>query len=176
MAIKPVSKMGDALLATPSMPVTEFGTEELYALIKDMQETMAERRGVGIAAPQIGVNKRVIIFGFERNERYPDQKPVPYTILINPVVEILSDEILEAWEGCLSVPGLRGLVPRHAKIRYSGFDPEGNPISREAEGFHARVVQHECDHIDGMLYPQRIRDMKAFGFEEVIWEKIYGKK
>jgi peptide deformylase len=174
MAIKPVVRMGTERLSQPSLPVTEFGTPALYQLIEDMRDTMAERKGVGIAAPQIGCYLRVMVFGFETSERYPDEAPVPFTILINPTIEILTHDMADGWEGCLSVPGLRGLVPRYTKINYTGFDPEGNPISRVAENFHARVVQHECDHLDGILYPERVKDMKYFGFETEIWERIYG--
>jgi peptide deformylase len=137
---------------------------------------MIEKNGVGIAAPQIGVYVRVIMFGFEHNDRYPDKDAVPFTILINPSYEPLSDEKEEEWEGCLSIPGLRGLVSRFKKIKYSGYDPQGHFIEREAEGFHARVVQHECDHINGFLYPQRMNNMKHFGFEEEMWERLYKKK
>jgi peptide deformylase len=172
MAIKTVSRMGDDQLATPSLPVTEFGTQSLYALIEDMKDTMNEKKGVGIAAPQIGVNLRVVIFGFEKNERYPNKKPIPFTVLINPTMEILSDDTTEDWEGCLSVPGLRGKVPRYTKIKYSGYDAEGNFFTREAEDFHARVVQHECDHIDGVLFPHRMKDLSSLGYEDLVWEKI----
>jgi peptide deformylase len=166
MPIKTVIKMGNEKLATPSLHITNFSNGELKELIKDMQDTMKETGGIGIAAPQIGINKRVIMFGFEKSERYPNEKPIPFTVLINPVIEILSDETIDGWEGCLSVPGLRGLVPRYKKIQYSGYNLEGNAISRVAEGFHARVVQHEYDHIDGILFPRRIKDMKFFGFED----------
>jgi peptide deformylase len=178
MPIKSVVRLGNKLLATPSIPVPieQFATATLFDLIKDMHDTMQEKGGVGIAAPQIGCNQRVIMFGFEQNERYPDKKPVPLTILINPVITVLSDETTDDWEGCLSVPGLRGLVPRYNKIQYTGFDPEGNPISRIVEAFHARVVQHECDHIDGILFPQRIKDMKFFGFEEELSEALHRQK
>jgi peptide deformylase len=175
MTIQSVVKMGNTQLATASLPVESFSTPELRELIQDMQDTMNEKGGVGIAAPQIGCNQRVVIFGFEKNERYPNEKPVPLTILINPTIEVLSDEMIDGWEGCLSVPGLRGLVPRYRKIKYHGFDIEGNPISFIAENFHARVVQHECDHLDGILFPQRIKDMQYFGFEDEIWQRIYGK-
>lgn len=175
MTIKLVSKMGNKKLATPSLPVNNFSNGELKELVNDMQDTMKEKGGIGIAAPQIGCNLRVIMFGFEKSERYPNEKAVPFTILINPIIEVLSDEMVDGWEGCLSVPGLRGLVPRYKKIQYSGYDDEGNSISQVAEGFHARVVQHECDHIDGILFPQRIKDMKFFGFEDelkdIIWPK-----
>lgn len=166
MTIKPVVKMGNKQLATPSMPVETFATPELFNLLQDMQETMLAKGGVGIAAPQIGVNWRVIMFGFEKSLRYPNEKPVPFTILINPEITILSEEMVDGWEGCLSVPGLRGLVPRYQNIEYSGFDAYGNEIKRHAQGFHARVVQHECDHIDGILYPERLRHLKYFGFED----------
>jgi peptide deformylase len=175
MPIKSVVKLGNKQLAAPSLLVDNFATPDLLELIKDMQDTMKEKGGVGIAAPQIGCNKRVIMFGFDKSERYPNEKPIPFTVLINPVIEILSDETVDGWEGCLSVPGLRGLVPRYKKIQYNGYDPEGNLISRIAEDFHARVIQHECDHIDGILFPQRIKDMRFFGFEDelkdVIWPK-----
>lgn len=168
MTIKCVSKMGNTQLAMPSQPVIEFGTAFLRELIQDMHDTMKEKGGVGIAAPQIGFNLRVIIFGFEKSNRYPNEAPVPFTILINPTIEILSDEKLEGWEGCLSVPGLRGLVPRYQCIQYRGFDIDGVLITRRAENFHARVVQHECDHLDGILFPQRIQDLRYFGFEDEI--------
>jgi peptide deformylase len=166
MAVQPIVRMGSAQLATPSLPVKRFATPELRALLKDMEDTMQEKGGVGIAAPQIGVNLRVVIFGFEKSERYPNAKPIPFTVLINPVITPLADEQEEGWEGCLSVPGLRGLVPRYKKIRYTGFDENGATIDRTVEGFHARVVQHECDHLDGILFPQRVRDMRHFGFED----------
>jgi len=170
MAIRPVVKMGNAQLATPSLPVKQFATNALRSLLVDMQDTMKEKGGIGIAAPQIGVNLRVVIFGFEKSERYPDAKPIPFTVLINPVIEVLSQEQEEGWEGCLSVPGLRGLVPRFTKIRYRGFDADGRPIDVTAEGFHARVVQHECDHLDGILFPQRVKDLRHFGFEDELGE------
>lgn len=166
MAIRPIVKMGNKQLATPSIAVERFGTAELSKLVTDMQDTMLHAGGIGIATPQIGVNLRVVIFGFEKSNRYPDAEPIPFTVLINPVIEILSDTLVEGWEGCLSVPGLRGLVPRYKSIRYSGYDMEGNAFTREASDFHARVVQHECDHLDGILFPQRIRDMRSFGFED----------
>src|SRR3990167_3465103 len=176
MAIKSVIKMGNEKLATPSLPVTNFSNCEIKELVSDMQDTMREKGGVGIAAPQIGCNLRVVMFGFDYNERYPNEKPVPFTILINPTIEILSDEMVDGWEGCLSVPGLRGLVPRYKKIQYSGYDIDGQPIFCMAEGFHARVVQHECDHVDGILFPQRIKEMKSFGFEDelkdIIWPQV----
>jgi peptide deformylase len=166
MPQQPVVKLGNPQLATPSEAVMEFATPTLRGLIEDMHDTMLAKGGVGIAAPQIGINQRVVMFGFEKNARYPDEAPVPFTVLVNPVIEILDSETVDGWEGCLSVPGLRGLVPRYRSIRYRGFTPEGEAIDRIAEGFHARVVQHECDHLDGILYPLRIRDMRFFGFED----------
>ncbi len=164
MAIKTVLKMGEISLLEKSSPVEQFDTPELDQLLTDMWDTMAAEDGAGLAAPQIGVNLRVVIFGFEDNPRYPDADSVPQTILINPVIVELNDQREEGWEGCLSVPGMRGLVPRYTDIRYSGFDQKGNPVERVASGFHARVVQHECDHLDGILYPFRIEDMRYFGF------------
>jgi peptide deformylase len=164
MAVKPVLRMGDPRLLQVAEPVAEAGTGALRALVRDLHDTMAAENGAGLAAPQIGVGLRVVVFGFERNPRYPDAPEVPPTELVNPVIEPLGDDMEEGWEGCLSVPGLRGWVPRHRRIRYRGMDPEGRPIDRVAEGFHARVVQHECDHLDGILYPRRIRDMTRFGF------------
>ncbi|WP_028455133.1 peptide deformylase [Chitinilyticum litopenaei] len=172
MAVRPVLKMGEPLLLRRAEPVAEFDTPELHALVADLFDTMAATGGVGIAAPQIGVSLQVVIFGFEKSERYPDAEPVPQTVLVNPVVELLGDEAEEGWEGCLSVPGLRGVVPRHTRIRYHGFDPYGQAIDRVASGFHARVVQHECDHLWGVLYPQRIRDMTKFGFTEVLFPEL----
>lgn len=166
MSIQSVLKYGNKKLATVSTAVTEFSTPYLRMLIQDMRDTMNQKGGVGIAAPQIGVNVRVVIFGFDKNERYPNEVPIPFTALVNPVIEILSDEMSDAWEGCLSVPGLRGLVPRYLNIKYYGFDVDGKIISRIAKNFHARVVQHECDHLDGILFPQRIQDMRYFGFED----------
>ncbi|HLB56529.1 MAG TPA: peptide deformylase [Coxiellaceae bacterium] len=171
MSIKSIVKLGNKQLATPSMPVTVFSTLQLHALIQDMQDTLKEKGGVGIAAPQVGDNLRVIIFGFEKSVRYPHEVPIAHTVLINPIIEPLSDEMNEAWEGCLSVPGLRGLVSRFSKIKYSGFDADGNAISRIVENFHARVVQHECDHLDGVLFPERIKDMRYFGFEDELFKK-----
>lgn len=169
MAVRPVLKMGEPLLLRCAEPVAEFDTPELHALVADLFDTMAATGGVGIAAPQIGVSLQVVIFGFEKSERYPDAEPVPQTVLINPEIELLGQEQEEGWEGCLSVPGLRGSVPRHTLIRYRGFDQFGQRIDRSASGFHARVVQHECDHLWGVLYPQRIRDMAKFGFTEVLF-------
>ena len=161
--------MGDPRLLRVAKPVERLDTPELHALVADLFDTMAARNGAGIAAPQIGVDLRVVIFGFESNPRYPDAEPVPPTVLVNPVIEPLGPEEEEGWEGCLSVPGLRGWVPRFARIRYRGFDANGTPIEREAGGFHARVVQHECDHLDGVLYPRRIRDLTRFGFIEALF-------
>jgi peptide deformylase len=170
--IHPILKMGDPRLLRVAAPVSNFGTPELETLIADMFETMVAARGVGLAAPQIGVDQQLVIFGFEHNERYPDAPSVPLTVLCNPVITPLSDDMEDGWEGCLSVPGMRGEVPRYLRIRYSGFDPQGEPIEREAEGFHARVVQHECDHLIGRLYPSRIRDFARFGFTEVLFPEM----
>jgi peptide deformylase len=167
--IRPVLKMGDPRLWKVSAPVAELDTPDLAALLADMRDTMAALHGAGLAAPQIGVPLRVVIFGMGRNPRYPDAEAVPYTELINPVLTPLSDTMEEGWEGCLSVPGLRGVVPRHAQLRYEGLDPRGNVIAREVSGFHARVVQHECDHLDGILYPMRMADFTRFGFTEVMF-------
>lgn len=166
MAIKTVVKMGNSKLAEPSLPVRDFADPQLQSIISDMLDTMKEEDGVGIAAPQIGYQLRIIIFGFEANPRYPDENSIPFTVLINPEIEVLTDEMVDGWEGCLSVPGLRGLVPRYTKINYSGYDINGQRIARFAEGFHARVLQHEYDHLDGILYPMRIKDLRYFGFEE----------
>jgi peptide deformylase len=168
VAVRPILKMGDPRLLAPAEPVTDFDTPELHALIQDMFDTMAAAGGVGLAAPQIGVGLQLVIMGFEKSERYPDAAPVPQTILLNPVITPLSDDMEDGWEGCLSVPGMRGLVPRYTYIRYTGFTPQGEPVDRTVDGFHARVVQHECDHLIGMLYPMRIRDMSKFGFTEVL--------
>jgi peptide deformylase len=166
MAVKSVLRMGESSLLEPSLEVEDLDSEELKALLVDMWDTMEEQNGAGLAAPQIGVNLRVVIFGYEENPRYPDAPPVPQTVLINPEIEILNDQIEDGWEGCLSVPGMRGVVPRYTDIRYRGIDPEGNAIDRVVSGFHARVVQHECDHLDGILYPSRMEDMRYFGFCE----------
>ena len=166
MAIKPVLRMGEPSLAQPSIEVIEFNTPFLQHLLEDMQDTMQAENGAGLAAPQIGVNLRVVIFGYDTNPRYPDAPAIPLTILINPKITPLSDEQDDAWEGCLSVPGLRGRVPRYTHIHYQGFDQNGQSFSREVTGFHARVVQHECDHLDGILYPQRMKSMRDFGFRE----------
>lgn len=172
--LKPVLKMGDPRLLQLARPVDRFNTPELHALIADMEETMHQLDGAGLAAPQIGVDLRVVIFGFEHNPRYPQAEEVPYTVLINPVLTPFSNEIEEGWEGCLSVPGLRGWVPRWRSLRYTGFDPLGQPIERSVEGFHARVVQHECDHLDGILYPMRIKDFRRFGFADELFPDGFG--
>ncbi len=164
MAIRDVLRMGDPRLLEVSAPVTKFGTPELRELIADMLDTMHHLSGAGLAAPQIGVLQRVVMFGVEHNPRYPDAEDVPFTVLINPVLTRVSETLEEGWEGCLSVPGMRGLVPRWLELRYSGVDPQGDPIERSARDFHARVVQHEVDHLDGILYPRRIRDLRMFGF------------
>jgi peptide deformylase len=169
MAIREILKMGDPRLLRVAEPVTEFDTPSLHALIADMFDTMHAANGAGLAAPQIGVNLQLVIFGFRKNDRYPDAPAVPETVLLNPVLEPLSDDMEDGWEGCLSVPGLRGVVPRHARLRYSGVDPYGKPIDREVDGFHARVVQHECDHLIGVLYPMRVRDFSRFGYTEVLF-------
>jgi len=161
--------MGDPLLLQKAVPVEAFNKPELHQLIEDMHDTMAAMDGAGIAAPQIGVSLRVVIFGVGKNPRYPDAEQVPYTVLINPVLTPLGEDVEEGWEGCLSVPGMRGVVSRHARLHYTGFDPQGNVIDRMASGFHARVVQHECDHLDGILYPMRIRDLSRFGFTDVLF-------
>jgi len=161
--------MGDPRLLEPSRPVEKFDTPELHALIADMTDTMKALNGAGLAAPQIGVALQVAIFGVDHNPRYPDAESVPHTVLINPVLTALDDEMEEGWEGCLSVPGMRGLVPRYQRLRYQGRDQHGNPIDRTVSGFHARVVQHECDHLYGILYPMRIRDLRNFGFNEELF-------
>ncbi|MCX7628022.1 MAG: peptide deformylase [Methylophilaceae bacterium] len=169
MAVRPVLRMGDPLLLQVAAPVEQFDTPELHALIQDMRDTMEAMQGAGIAAPQIGVSRQVVIFGVKKNPRYPDAEEVPDTVLINPSLQVLSEDMEEGWEGCLSVPGMRGLVPRHTRIRYTGYDQFGNPIDRTVSGFHARVVQHECDHLWGILYPMRIRDLRYFGFADVLF-------
>ena len=169
MAIREILKMGDPRLLQQAEPVTEFGTPELQALITDMFDTMHAADGAGLAAPQIGVNLQLVIFGFRQSPRYPDAPPVPETVLLNPVLQPLSDEMENGWEGCLSVPGLRGVVPRYTSLRYSGVDQFGNEIIRDVDGFHARVVQHECDHLIGVLYPMRIEDFSQFGYTEVLF-------
>ena len=173
MAARKVLRMGHPLLLEKSHEVRQFSTKELQRLIRDLHDTMHAEEGAGIAAPQIGVLRRVVIFGVEKNNgRYPDRGEIPETILINPIITPLSDELEEGWEGCLSVPGMRGLVKRHSRVRYQGFDENGEKIHREVDGFHARVVQHECDHLDGILYPMRIGDMREFGFKEELKDKI----
>ena len=169
MAVRPVLRMGDARLLRVSQPVSDFDTGDLHELLADMRDTMQALNGAGLAAPQIGVALRVVIFGMDFNPRYPDAEPVPQTVLINPVITPIGVELEDGWEGCLSVPGMRGLVPRFLRLRYQGFDALGNAIDRTVEGFHARVVQHECDHLDGVLYPMRIRDMRDFGFTEELF-------
>lgn len=165
MAVKTVLRMGHPLLREVAGPVGEFNTPELETLLADMFDTMAAFNGAGLAAPQIGVSRRVVIFGVDHNPRYPEAEPVPTTVLINPEITILTEETEPGWEGCLSVPGLRGVVPRYRRLRYVGFDQHGERFEREAEGFHARVVQHEVDHLDGILYPQRMQDLSTLGFE-----------
>jgi len=172
MAVREILKMGDARLLRVAQPVQRFDTSELHVLIADMFDTMEAAQGAGLAAPQIGVDLQLVIFGFARSDRYPDAPAVPRTVLVNPQIEPLSDEEESGWEGCLSVPGLRGLVPRWARIRYSGLDPLGQAIVREAEGFHARVVQHECDHLIGRLYPTRMRDLTQFGYTSVLLPEL----
>ncbi|VVE89595.1 peptide deformylase [Pandoraea bronchicola] len=167
--IRDILKMGDPRLLRIAKPVEQFGTPELDKLVEDMFETMKHANGAGLAAPQIGVDLQVVIFGFEHNERYPDAPEVPETVLINPVITPLTQDMEEGWEGCLSVPGLRGMVNRYSMLRYEGLDQHGNPIDRVAEGFHARVVQHECDHLIGKLYPMRITDFSKFGFTEILF-------
>jgi peptide deformylase len=172
MTVRRVLKMGDPLLFRVAEPVQEFGSPELQVLIGDMFDTMAALNGAGLAAPQIGVSKRVVIFGIEANPRYPDAEPVPTTVLINPVIEMLTPQTDDGWEGCLSVPGMRGLVSRCTHLRYSGFDQHGAAFAREVHGFHARVVQHECDHLDGILYPMRLKDMRLFGYEDALFQEL----
>ncbi|WP_249672103.1 peptide deformylase [Pseudomonas abieticivorans] len=169
--IRDILKMGDERLLriAPAVPASMFGSQALDDLIADMFQTMEHVGGVGLAAPQIGIDLQLVIFGFERSERYPDAEPVPQTVLLNPLITPLGPLTEEGWEGCLSVPGLRGAVDRYEHIRYEGFDLQGNPILREARGFHARVVQHECDHLIGRLYPSRISDFSKFGFTEVLF-------
>lgn len=172
MTVREILKMGDPRLLRVAEPVREFGTPELEALIADMFDTMHAANGAGLAAPQIGVNLRLVIYGFKQNTRYPNAPPVPETVLINPKLRPLSAEMVDGWEGCLSVPGLRGVVPRFSALHYEGFDQYGNVISRDAEGFHARVVQHECDHLDGILYPMRITDLSQFGYVDILFPDL----
>jgi peptide deformylase len=166
MAIRPILRIGHPKLREVAAPVRQFDTPELHELVVDLIDTMKAANGAGLAATQIGVAQRVVIFGFEHNERYPQAEPVPFTVLVNPEIEALGDELAVGWEGCLSVPGMRGLVPRYRQIRYRGYDAFGTPIDRTVADFHARVVQHECDHLDGVLYPERIGDLRSFGFTE----------
>jgi peptide deformylase len=174
--IHPILRMGDPRLLRVAEPVREFGTPELHSLVADMLETMEAANGAGLAAPQIGVSLRVVIFGSRdpahRNPRYPDAEPVPHTVLVNPVLTPLSMVLEDDWEGCLSVPGMRGKVPRFIQLAYRGFDVDGHPVERTAQGFHARVVQHECDHLDGVLYPMRVRDFSQFGFTDVLFPEL----
>jgi peptide deformylase len=174
MAVRTVLKMGDPRLLEVAGPVERFDTPELQALIGDMQDTMKALNGAGLAAPQIGVGLQVVIFGVADNPRYPDAETVPDTVLINPTLIAIGDEMEEGWEGCLSVPGMRGVVPRQARLRYTGVDQFGRQIDRTVTGFHARVVQHECDHLIGVLYPMRIRDFSRFGFTEVLFPELAG--
>jgi peptide deformylase len=172
MAVREILKMGDPRLLRVAPAVSAFDTPELHALVADLFDTMSAAHGAGLAAPQIGVDLQLVIFGFSHNERYPEAPPVPATVLINPVITPLGEDLVEGWEGCLSIPGLRGKVSRHARIRYSGFDAKGRPIEREAEGFHARVVQHECDHLIGRLYPTRMSDLTQLGFTSVLFPDL----
>ena len=169
MAVKAVLRMGDARLWQRAEPISRFDTPQLHALLVDMRDTMQALNGAGLAAPQIGVSLRVVIFGVEHNERYPEAESVPETVLINPVITAMGSTTEDDWEGCLSVPGMRGLVPRFAHIRYQGQDEYGSLIDRTVSGFHARVVQHECDHLDGILYPMRIKDLRQFGYSEELF-------
>ncbi|HEU0195773.1 MAG TPA: peptide deformylase [Nevskiaceae bacterium] len=170
--IRAILKMGDERLLAHAKAVKDVPSAKLDALVADLFETMRAAGGVGLAAPQIGVGLRVVIFGFERSERYPNAEPVPQTVLVNPVVTPIGDEKVEGWEGCLSVPGLRGVVPRFQRVHYRGVDAQGAVIDRIAEGFHARVVQHECDHLDGVLYPMRIADFTRFGYTDVLFPEV----
>ncbi|MBL0427541.1 peptide deformylase [Ramlibacter alkalitolerans] len=173
MSLREILKMGDPRLLRVAQPLRAFDTPQLHALIADMQDTMRAANGAGLAAPQIGEDVQLVIFGTDApNPRYPDAPPVPRTVLINPRITPIGDEEEEDWEGCLSVPGLRGVVPRWRRIRYTGFDEKGRPIEREVEGFHARVVQHECDHLEGKLYPMRVRDFSRFGFTDILFPEL----
>ena len=172
MAIREILKMGDPRLLRIAAPVSDFDSPQLLALVEDLFDTMRAANGAGLAAPQIGEDLQLVIFGFDHAERYPEAPAVPQTVLINPVVEALGDEMVDGWEGCLSVPGLRGVVPRFARIRYRGFDAQGRVIEREADGFHARVVQHECDHLIGRLYPTRMNDLTRFGYTRVLFPDL----
>ena len=166
MTVRQVLRIGHPILRRKAEPVANFGNNQLDELITDMKDTMKVENGVGIAAPQIGVSLRVVIFGFDQNSRYPTENPIPFTVLVNPQITFLTNEVEDAWEGCLSVPKMRGLVPRHVEIKYSGYDHKGVFLEREVRGFHARVVQHECDHLDGILYPMRINDLSYFGYSD----------
>lgn len=172
MAVHEILKMGDPRLLRVARPVRDFDAPELHALVADLFDTMEAAQGAGLAAPQIGVDLQLVIFGFTRSERYPDAPPVPRTVLVNPRITPLDAEMIDGWEGCLSVPGLRGVVPRHARIRYTGVDVQGRPIERVAEGFHARVVQHECDHLIGRLYPTRMTDLTQLGYTSVLFPEL----
>jgi peptide deformylase len=172
MTVREILKMGDPRLLRVAKPVEQFDTPEMRELIADMFETMKHANGAGLAAPQIGVDLQLVIYGYDNNARYPDAPPVPRTVLINPVITPLGEVEVDGWEGCLSVPGLRGVVPRWERIRYTGFDERGQPIEREADGFHARVVQHECDHLIGRLYPTRMRDLTQFGYTSVLFPEM----
>lgn len=172
MAIREILRMGHPVLLKQAAPVSAFNTHELHTLLRDMHETMEHANGAGLAAPQIGVSLQVVVFGVRENPRYPEAEQVPYTVLINPVITPLDSETEDGWEGCLSVPGLRGIVPRHTRVRYTGFDAEGQPIDRTVGGFHARVVQHECDHLIGVLYPSRMRDLSLLGYTSVLFPDL----
>ncbi|WP_333842528.1 peptide deformylase [Pelomicrobium sp.] len=174
MTARQVLRMGDARLLVPARPVERFDTAELHALVQDLLDTMRALNGAGIAAPQIGVGLQVVIFEVTQNPRYPGVEEVPLTVLVNPEIVVVDETLEEGWEGCLSVPGMRGLVPRYRSVRYRGHDARGNPIDRTVSGFHARVVQHECDHLRGILYPMRIRDFTKFGFTDVLFPQLAG--
>lgn len=169
LAVREILRMGDPRLLAQAAPVGAFDTPELHALVADLRDTMAAHQGAGLAAPQIGIGLQVVVFGVEANPRYPEAESIPWTVLVNPVLEPLADDVEEGWEGCLSIPGMRGSVPRYKALRYCGFDPFGQPVDRSVSGFHARVVQHECDHLAGILYPRRISDLRRFGFTEVLF-------
>ena len=172
MSVREILKMGDSRLLRQAHPVSRFGTAELESLVADMFDTMHAANGAGLAAPQIGVDLQIVIFGFKQNPRYPEAPAVPETVLINPVLKPLSDEMEEDWEGCLSLPGLRGMVPRWNKLHYQGVDQFGNAISRDVDGFHARVVQHECDHLAGVLYPMRVKNFSHFGYVDILFPAL----
>lgn len=177
MAVKPILRMGEGLLLQRAAEIVSFDTPELHALVANLRDTMNAANGAGLAATQIGVLERVVIFGTgKHNPRYPDAEPVPQTVLVNPVITLLSDETNEDWEGCLSLPGLRGMVPRFTRVNYRGYDTKGHLIERTVEGFHARVVQHECDHLDGVLYPMRMPDMRHFGFADILFPELEGSE